>query len=280
MSIDFFHGGDGARLAYCDEGEGLALLCLSGLTRTMADFDYVAPYLDGCRVIRMDYRGRGQSEWTGRASYTVAQEAQDAVALLDHLGIARAAILGTSRGGLIGLVMARRLRERMLGLCLNDIGPVIEQPGLERIFKYLGRNPSASSLEAVAEAMGQVSIGFSDVPPTRWMEDAQRHFMMQNGRIVNNYDPELREAFMSDFSGDVRALWPEWEATSGMPVALIRGANSDLLSSEVAAEMARRRPDMIFADVPGRGHIPWLDEPESVAVIHEWIQAVRSSRSH
>ncbi len=102
----FFTAGDGARLAYSDEGTGLPVLCLSGLTRTMADFDYALPALAGCRVIRMDYRGRGASEWTGAATYTVPMEAQDALALLAHLGVARAAILGTSRGGLIGMFLA------------------------------------------------------------------------------------------------------------------------------------------------------------------------------
>jgi pimeloyl-ACP methyl ester carboxylesterase len=95
---------DGARLAYRDEGQGLPLLCLPGLTRSMADFDYLIPHLPPLRLIRMDYRGRGQSDWTGAATYTIEQEGRDALRLLDHLGVAKAAILGTSRGGLIGMV--------------------------------------------------------------------------------------------------------------------------------------------------------------------------------
>ncbi|OZA06145.1 MAG: hypothetical protein B7Y02_15035 [Rhodobacterales bacterium 17-64-5] len=100
---------DGTRLAYADQGAGTALLCLPGLTRTMADFTYAKPHLAG-RIIRMDYRGRGGSSWTGAASYTVGQEAQDALALMDHLGIGRFAVLGTSRGGLIGMVLAHLAR--------------------------------------------------------------------------------------------------------------------------------------------------------------------------
>ena len=103
---DYFTTADGALLAYSDEGEGLPLLCLPGLTRTRADFDYLLPHLPPCRVIRMDYRGRGDSAWTGAASYTVPQEAQDVIALLNHLGVAKVAVLGTSRGGLIGMVLA------------------------------------------------------------------------------------------------------------------------------------------------------------------------------
>ncbi len=135
---------DGTRLAYADQGEGTAILCLPGLTRTMADFTYAKPYLGG-RIIRMDYRGRGGSSWTGAASYTVLQEAQDALALMDHLGLHHFAVLGTSRGGLIGMLLAHLARDRLLGLCLNDIGPVIERAGLERIAAYVGRNPSAKT---------------------------------------------------------------------------------------------------------------------------------------
>ncbi|MCE8422215.1 alpha/beta hydrolase, partial [Rhodovulum sulfidophilum] len=109
----FFTASDGARLAFTDEGEGLPLLCLSGLTRTGADFDYLAPHLSGVRLIRPDYRGRGRSDFTGAATYTVPREARDAVELLDHLGLDRAAILGTSRGGLVGMFLAATVKDRM-----------------------------------------------------------------------------------------------------------------------------------------------------------------------
>ncbi|MFN3527366.1 MAG: alpha/beta fold hydrolase, partial [Paracoccus sp. (in: a-proteobacteria)] len=137
MSDGVFLTSDGARIAFSDQGAGLPVLCLAGLTRTMADFDYVAPHLAGVRMIRMDYRGRGQSEFTGAATYTVPREARDALELLDHLEIDRAALLGTSRGGLNGLLLAATAHDRLLGLCLNDVGPVVEPAGLERIFDYV-----------------------------------------------------------------------------------------------------------------------------------------------
>ena len=109
-----FTASDGAGIAYTDEGKGMPLLCLSGLTRNGSDFDYMLPHLPpGWRVIRMDYRGRGASDWTGAATYTVPREGKDAVELLDHLGIARAAVLGTSRGGLIGMFLAATARDRL-----------------------------------------------------------------------------------------------------------------------------------------------------------------------
>lgn len=267
----FFTADDGARLAYSDQGEGLPVLCLAGLTRNMGDFDYVAPHLPGVRLIRVDYRGRGQSDFTGAATYTVPQEGKDALALLDHLGIGKAAVLGTSRGGLIGMLLAAVAHDRLLGLCLNDVGPVVERAGLERIFDYVGRNPAARTHDLLADRLGSAMPGFANVPEGRWLADARKHYDEAPEGLRIRYDPALREAFLAAFQGEAPDLWPLWDATAGLPVALIRGANSDLLSPEVAAEMVRRRPDTIFASVPDRAHVPWLDEPESLAAINAWL---------
>lgn len=271
-----FVASDGARLAYSDEGEGLPLLCLAGLTRTMADFDYVAAHLSGVRLIRMDYRGRGGSAWTGAETYTVPREARDAVELLDHLGISRAALLGTSRGGLNGMFLAATAQERLLGLCLNDVGPEIERAGLERIFDYVGRNPAARTHEDLAARLPALMPGFDDVPEGRWLEDVQRHYLQTEAGLRINYDPALRDAFLAAFAGDQVDLWPLWEATAGLPVAVIRGANSDLLSPAVVAEMQRRRPDLAVTEVPGRAHIPWLDEAPALAALRDWLEACRA----
>lgn len=268
-----FTAPDGARLAYADEGDGLPLLCLPGLTRTMADFDYLRPHLPPLRLIRMDYRGRGASQWTGAATYTVLQEAQDALALLDHLGLDRAAVLGTSRGGLIGMLLAAIAQPRLIGLCLNDIGPEIHRPGLTRIFDYVGRNPASKSHEALAEALPRNMPGFANVPSERWLAEARLHYAATPGGLKITYDPALRDAFLAAFEGPPADLWPLFEACASRPLALIRGANSDLLTAETAAEMHRRRPDMIFAEVPDRAHIPFLDEPESLTAIRAFLKA-------
>lgn len=270
----FFTTEDGARLAYSDEGEGLAVLCLPGLTRNMADFDYLAPHLPNVRLIRMDYRGRGQSDHTGAETYTVPQEGKDALALLQHLRIRRAAVLGTSRGGLIALMLAAAAHDMLLGLCLNDVGPVIEREGLDRIKDYVGRNPNARTHAELAEKLPAAMLGFANVPEGRWLDDAQKHYDETPEGLRIKYDPALREAFLAAFEGEMPDMWPLWEATKDLPVALIRGANSDLFSAEVAAEMHRRRPDMIYAEVPDRAHVPWLDEPESVAAIKDWIARI------
>ena len=144
---------DGARLAYQDEGGGLPVLALSGLSRNGSDFDYLAPHLpNDIRLIRLDYRGRGKSAWTGADTYTIPTEAGDALALLDHLGLEKAAILGTSRGGLIAMGLASFAKARLRGVCLVDIGPELDPAGLETIRDYIGLNPTQTSF-AEATAM-------------------------------------------------------------------------------------------------------------------------------
>jgi pimeloyl-ACP methyl ester carboxylesterase len=279
IADQFFTASDGARIGYRDDGAGLPLLCLAGLTRNGSDFDYLAPHLpEGVRMIRMDYRGRGRSEWTGAATYTVPREGRDALELLDHLGLARAAVLGTSRGGMIGMFLGAVAGDRLAGLCLNDIGPELVQEGLERIKDFVGRNPAARSLEDFAASLeAYYGDTFSDVPEDRWFLEAARHSLPDGaGGLKITYDPALREAFLAAFEGPAPDLWPMFDACAGLPLALIRGANTDLLSAETTAEMRRRRPDMIFADVPGRAHIPFLDEVESLAVIRDWLAAVRA----
>lgn len=273
----YFLADDGAKLAYSDQGTGLPVLCLAGLTRNMGDFDWIAPHLADCRVICMDYRGRGESDWTGADSYNVPREAKDALQLLDHLGLPGAAILGTSRGGMVGMIMAAIARPRVLGLCLNDVGPELERAGLERIFDYVGRNPGAKTYERLADRMARSIPGFRNVPEGRWLADAQRHYRRTTEGIRINYDPELRDAFIAAFSGESPDLWPFFDLCAGMPLGLVRGANSDLLPRDKADLMLKRRPDMIYADVPDRAHVPWLDEPEAVGVVRQWVDAVRAA---
>ena len=270
--MDFFTADDGAKIAFSAEGAGgPVVLALAGLTRTGRDFDYLAPHLPPCRLIRMDYRGRGESQWTGGATYTVPREAADAVQLLDHLGLEKAAVLGTSRGGMIGMYLAAVAKDRLTGLCLNDIGPVIERAGLERIFDVVGRNPVARTFAELVEKLPAAMVGYENVPMSRWRAETERHNIETSQGVKINYDPALRDAFIHAFDAGVFEAWPLFDACAGLPVALIRGANSDLLSLETVAAMRRRRPDLLFAEVPGRPHIPFLDEPEAVGLIRAWI---------
>jgi pimeloyl-ACP methyl ester carboxylesterase len=270
-----FRACDGARLAYRDDGLGLPVLALAGLTRDSRDFDYLARYLpQDVRLIRLDSRGRGESDWTGPDTYSVGQEATDALALLDHLGIARAAIIGSSRGGLLGMVIAATAKHRLLGLCLNDVGPILERDGLLRIGTYVGVEPTVPTLQEVADRMQTAMPGFERVPPMRWQEETVRHYIQRDDGVGLTYDPAMRTAFDAAMAGPLPELWPLFDGCAGLPLALIRGAASDVLSRATAEEMCRRRPEMLFAEIPLRGHIPFLDEPEAVAVVISWLARV------
>ena len=267
---------DGARLHYRDQGRGIPLLALAGLTRDSRDFDYLARHLpDDIRLLRLDSRGRGESDWTGAESYTVSLEARDALALLDHLGITRAAVLGSSRGGLLALVMAAMAKPRLLGVCLNDVGPVLEHDGLERIGRYIGVTPTVATLAEVAERMPAAMPGFANVPAQRWREEAVRHYVQQADGVGLPYDPALKTAFDTAMQAPAADAWPLFDACAGLPFALIRGENSDVLSRGTAAEMAVRRPDMLYCEVQDRGHIPFLDEPEALQCLEQWFAMLR-----
>lgn len=269
---------DGVRIAYDDQGAGVPLVCLPGLTRNMADFETVlAGFGARARVIRIDFRGRGASDHADPATYTPAHEARDVAAVLDHLGVERACILGTSRGGLVALIMAVTLQDRLSGVIFNDVGPDIMAEGLANIMDYIGRPPVFTSLEEAAAALPVLYEGvFRNVPATQWADFARRVWHEEGGRLHLRYDPRLREAVAPAFEPGavVPDLWPLFDALDGLPLGLIRGAQSNILSVETAAEMRRRRPEMAFVELADRGHVPFLDEPGAQAVIADVLEKV------
>ena len=268
---------DGTRLYFSDSGVGPPILALAGLTRNSSDFDYVAPFLSGQRLIRMDYRGRGRSEWSGPDTYTIPTEARDAIALLDHLNIEKATILGTSRGGLIAMVLANTHRDRLSGICLVDIGPELSTAGLEVIKGYIGKNPEQRSYRDAAAARAKLMKGFRNVSPQRWDDEARKHFIAAPNGLKINYDPALRDAVLAAGAQPAPDLWPLFDALKGLPIALIHGANSDLLTQATVDEMLNRRPDMIYARVSDRGHVPFLDEPESLEALNRWLDVINGN---
>ncbi len=278
MTYHTFASHDGRRLAYRDEGEGPAVLCLAGLTRNTRDFETVAAHLQGAhRVIRLDSRGRGQSSWAVDpvAEYSIPVEAQDAITLIDHLGLGTVSILGTSRGGILGMSLAAMRPEQISCLILNDVGAVIEAAGMLRIVDYIGRAPTAPDFEAAAEALMRANAReFPGVPHDRWVQMARALFDDNGGRPVLSYDPALRTAVMSSFNAEEPevSLWPLFETTLETPLLCIRGENSDLLSSEVAAQMQERHFNMRLVEIKDRGHVPFLDEPDAVQAIDAFLK--------
>ncbi|MCG7493579.1 alpha/beta fold hydrolase [Thalassobius sp. Cn5-15] len=269
-----FISSDGLSLYYEDEGDGLPILCLSGLTRNVRDFDHVAPQiLQDHRMIRMDYRGRGQSDHAeDHTTYSLPREAQDALELLDHLGLTQVGLLGTSRGGLIAMGLAATAKDRLLGVALNDIGPVLSPEGIEMIKTYLGRRPAAPDLDTLVQVRASLTAAqFPNVPLEKWQHEAEHNYIQGESGVDLTYDPRLRDAVLAGGAGDDIDLWPFFEAIAPLPCAVFHGVNSDLLSADTVAEMARRMPALRVASVQDRGHIPFLDEPESQAVLADWL---------
>ena len=273
--MKIFSVADGTRIAYEDEGVGLPVLCLSGLTRNARDFDDFAAASPGAdlpaiRLIRMDYRGRGGSDHADPATYTVPVEAGDVLALLDHLEIGAAAILGTSRGGLIAMTLAATNKERLKGVILNDVGPVLGSQGLDHIRDYLGKPPDAATYEETAELLQRSNAAaFPGISLERWRACAERWFEQTSSGMALRYDARLADAASPPPDTPLPDLWPLFDALDGLPLGLIRGANSTLLEAGTAQEMQERRPDMAFGEVPDRGHVPFLDEPEALGVIRK-----------
>jgi pimeloyl-ACP methyl ester carboxylesterase len=267
-----FTTSDGLSIHFTDEGSGLPILCLAGLTRTTADFDYVTPHLTGNRLIKMDYRGRGQSDFDPDwQNYTLPIECRDVLELLAHLGVDKVAVLGTSRGGLNAMGLAAAAKDRLLGVALNDVGPVIDPAGLDMIKHFIGRPPAAKTHAEAAAAMARAFPEFTDVPDSRWMEEAVKHYVKTVSGLGITYDPHLRDAVLAAMDGPAVDLWPFFDALQGLPLACIWGEGSNLLSETTVRDMQSRRPDMILGSVPGRGHVPFLDEPQAIAALHKWI---------
>ncbi len=272
--MPFFTTSDGINLAYSDQGRGVPVLCLAGLTRNSNDFNFVAPHLHNTRLIRLDYRGRGQSQWADPMTYTIEREALDVIEFLDHLGLDKTAILGTSRGGLIATYLGLEYSHRLSGVCLNDIGPVVAPEGIEIINLYLGKPPPFNTYDEAAMARSQMP-GFDGVPIEHWQQDVRHIYGQGPDGLTLTYDPDLRVPFVAATDESAPDLWPAFEALKDIPLALIRGENSNILSPETAAEMRHRRPDMIYGEVKNRGHIPFLDEPESLSVIHKFLEQLQ-----
>ena len=273
-----FRAGDGRRLFYRDAGAGPTVLCLAGLSRNGRDFEALAARLaPRFRVLRLDSRGRGESERAADpiAEYQVPVEAGDALALLDHLGLEGAGIVGTSRGGILGMAMASGRPGSVRALVLNDVGAVVEMRGLLRILAYLGRDPGASDFAEAAAALEAANAAqFPGVSRARWAAHARAIYDDDGaGRPVLAYDPRLRTATASAMDADVARidLWPLFESVEALPVLVIRGANSDVLSARTLARMSERHPGLEWRVAPDRGHAPFLDEPGIGQAIEDFL---------
>jgi len=274
---------DGLRLHYldypCAKPERLPLVCLPGLARTADDFERVAAraqaQAQGRRVLALDYRGRGRSDWDPDwRHYDLDIEERDILGVLAEAGVDAAVFLGTSRGGLHTMRLAAGRPGLVRAAILNDIGPKIENESLLRIKRYVGKLPPLRSMsDAVALMRFSAGQTFAGVDPQDWETYARHTFEMKDGAVVLRYDPELAHT-LDSVAPDVEyeTYWDAFAALTSAPLLAIRGETTDLLSLDTLAEMQRRAPGMQILTVPGQGHAPLLlDAPtlDRIAVFLE-----------
>ena len=249
----------------------LPVLCMHGLTRNARDFGPLAEALAATRrVIVTEMRGRGMSDYAPDSdTYNPLVYVQDVEKLLAEQAIGRFAVVGTSMGGLMTMLMAAGQPGRMSAVVMNDIGPEVDASGLSRISGYVGQGRSyptwVHAARGLAEAHG---AAFPDFDLDQWLEMAKRTMVVsQNGRIAFDYDMAIAEPFSKPGNAAPPNLWLAFEALAGVPMLLVRGALSDLLSEETVRQMGQRNPAMQTITVPRVGHAPTLDEPEVRAAI-------------
>jgi len=249
----------------------LPLLCLAGLSRNAGDFDVLARALSAERqVIAPDYRGRGLSEWDGKwENYALPVELNDVLAVTAVLGVERCVFLGTSRGGLLTMLMSAVRPNLIGGAILNDIGPVIEGTGLARIKSYLGKLPEPKNLdEAVALLKSIGASRFPALSDDDWRGQASSIWTEKDGRLVAAFDPALTKTLEQvSFDQPMPTLWPQFDGLAAMPVMVIRGEHSDILTAGTVEAMAARRPDLDILTVTGQGHAPLLTDPPAIGRI-------------
>lgn len=273
---------DGLRLHYldypCRQPERLPLVCLPGLARTADDFERVAARAQGQgrRVLALDYRGRGRSDWDPDwRHYDLDVEQGDILGVLAEAGIDAAVFLGTSRGGLHTMRLAAARRGLVRAAILNDIGPKIENESLLRIKRYVGKLPPLRSMsDAVALMRFSAGQTFAGVDPQDWETYARQTFEMKDGKVVLRYDPELAHTLDGVTSEtEYQTFWDEFDALAKLPLLAIRGETTDLLSLDTLAEMQRRAPAMEVFTVPGQGHAPLLLDAPTLDSIAAFVAA-------
>lgn len=277
----FVSAPDGLRLHVREYGSRLAaarpVVCLPGLTRTVDDFAALAPALASAgprRVVALDSRGRGQSEYDRNPdNYNLLVEFGDLVAVLTALGVGPAVFIGSSRGGLLAMHLGVAHPTRITGVVLHDIGPVIEPKGLARIRSYVGKLPQPRNFAEGAEILRQLfHAQFPSLTVEQWLGAAERAWRMQDGALVPTYDVRIARTLAAiDIEQRLPPLWNEFDSLARVPMLAIRGENSDILSAATFAAMAARHAGAETIEVPGQGHVPLLDGEDMVRRLVQFV---------
>ena len=291
MSSEFFESRyytseDGTRLHYREyagpPNARLTIICIPGLTRNARDFEDLAPHLAlRYRVLCVDLRGRGLSENAADPmTYIPPVYVQDMVTLLESINLKHVALIGTSLGGIISMILGATIPDRVLGIVLNDVGPEISPAGLSRIGKYVGKTKPIANWDEAAAAVrlidGEIFPDYQshDI----WLKMARRRFVeREDGSLRPNYDLDIAKPFAE--SPTAVNLWPFFKKLKRIPSLAIRGETSDLLSEETFVQMKYAVPKVEQVTVKDRGHAPHLDESEALTAIDEFLQSLPSELS-
>jgi pimeloyl-ACP methyl ester carboxylesterase len=279
---------DGLRLHVRSYGSRVAsalpVVCLPGLARTAADFHPLAAAMAADpvkprRVLALDYRGHGQSDYDrNHDNYTLPVALADLSAVLIALETAPAIFLGTSYGGFLLMMMAAWRPAAIAGVILNDIGPVIEPQGWVRIKGYVGKLPVPRNFEEGAEILRWwFDAQFPKLTRQEWIAFAQRTWRQHGGRLVPDYDPKLTRTLQGADLQHLPTLWNQFDALARVPLMVIRGARSDMLASTTLQAMLSRRDEIEVVVVPDQGHPPFLDEPNLMRRITAFVASCDAS---
>lgn len=260
--------------AWGDPESPRVALCVHGLTRQGRDFDHLAAALagEGYYVVCPDLVGRGRSGWLPDPDdYALPQYCVDMTTLIARLGAVEVDWIGTSLGGLIGIVLAGMPQSPVRRLVVNDIGPILSWAALRRIGDYLRQAPQAFASLAAAEAyMRDIHAPFGELTDAQWMHLTEHSVAADDGGQYRlRYDPRIAQAFRPGLIYNLN-LWGYWDAIEG-PALVIRGAESDLLSADTAADMARRGPKAEVVELDGIGHAPALLDDAQIAIVTNWL---------
>ena len=263
------------RVAYTDWGDANnpnVLICVHGLTRNGRDFDVLAAALQDCyRVICPDVVGRGESQWLSHSSdYSYPQYVADMNALIARLNVETVHWVGTSMGGLIGMMLAGQPNTPIRRLVMNDVGPFIPKASLERLAQYVGRAPTMESLDDVEQYLRVVMAPFGKLTDAQWRHMAQHSAkQLPNGNVGLHYDLAIADVFKGTVMQDVN-LWAFWQRVT-CPVMVIRGADSDLLLRETVEEMKTGRSNVLSIEIADTGHAPALMDEMQVSAVREFL---------